>query len=96
VAEHAHRAAAGAGQTGQDADQRGLARAVRPEQAEELAGVDVEAHVVEGAGRAAFAEVRLRDVLEGDGWHVAADCRQRAAFVRVTTPGPMPMRDPNA
>jgi hypothetical protein len=64
VAEHGHGAAARAGQASEDADQRGLARAVGAEQAEELAGLDVEAHIVEGADFAAGAAVRLADVLE--------------------------------
>jgi hypothetical protein len=49
-------------QAGEDADQRRLAGAVRAEQAEELALLDVEADVVEGAHVAARRGVRLGDV----------------------------------
>jgi hypothetical protein len=63
-------------QTGEDADQRRLAGAVRAEQAEELALLDVEADVVEGAHVAASRGVGLGDVDERDGRHGGRDCRE--------------------
>ena len=42
------RAAVGAGQALEDLDRRGLARAVWPEQAEDLAALDLERHAVDG------------------------------------------------
>jgi hypothetical protein len=62
------------------ADQRGLARAVRPEQREDLAGADVEVHVLERleAGRVSLGEV-------GNGGSVA--CSRMARLL-----GPTPCR----
>ena len=69
VAEDPRRAAIGAGQPGQDRDQRRLAGAVRAEQAEELAFGDVERDVVERTHVAARRGIRLGDVDERDGRH---------------------------
>src|SRR5699024_12511637 len=51
VAEHGNRTFAGVGQTGNDVDQGGFAGTVRPEQAEEFATLDVEAHALQRVGR---------------------------------------------
>ena len=64
VPEHQHPAAGCPRQAREDADQCRLTRPVRPEQAEELAGLDVEAHIIERLDGAASAAVRLADVLE--------------------------------
>jgi hypothetical protein len=55
VAHHVARPLGGAGQAGQDRDERGLAGAVGAQQAEELAGLDVEAHAVQRLEGAAGA-----------------------------------------
>ncbi len=61
VAEHFHRALAGERRAGHQADERGLACAVRAQEREDLAAVDVEVEVIEGGesavalGRAAQA-----------------------------------------
>ena len=47
-----HPAAIGRLQTGNDAQQRGLARTAGPQQREELAAADLEAYAVDGANRA--------------------------------------------
>ena len=53
---------------GQDRDRGGLARAVRPEEGEQLAGCDIEADVVDGRGGGLL--VLLRQVSDGDhGFH---------------------------
>ena len=47
VAEH-HAAAIGLTESGQDVEQRALAAAARTHEADELAGTDVEAHIIDG------------------------------------------------
>jgi hypothetical protein len=51
VPGHDGRAAGGRHQRGEHADECAFARAVRPEQAEDLAGVHREAHVIDGQQR---------------------------------------------
>jgi hypothetical protein len=57
----------GARQAGQDADQRGLAGAVGAEQAEELAGLDVEADTPSSARTVPRAPLKVLATLEGNG-----------------------------
>jgi hypothetical protein len=70
---HQHPPLAGARQTGQDADQGGLAGAIGSEQPEKLAFFDVEADVVKGlegfASAAAPGRKGLGNRLKGDRWH---------------------------
>ena len=47
VPAHRHAAFAQIGDAADDADQRGLARAIRPEQREDLAGLDIQIDVVQ-------------------------------------------------
>ena len=63
VAQHPRRAGVGAGQPREDRDQRRLARAVRSQQAEELALLDGEAH----AGQRLHAAEAAGDVVDFDG-----------------------------
>jgi len=82
VAEHRDAAAAGARKAREDGDERRLARAVGPEQAEELALADVEAHLVQRAQRALGTAKGLGDVVEADGdggIHEARNCRKHGA-----------------
>ena len=86
-----HAASGGALDAGGDAKQSGLAAARRPEQAHDLAGLDVEAHMIE---REPLAEA-ARDVLEGQprgegdgrlaagGLAARGDCVASAATARV-------------
>src|SRR4249919_123333 len=60
---HVHRARACVDDAADDADQRGLAGAVRPEQREDLAAMDVEVDVLEGLEAAG---VGLADVADGN------------------------------
>ena len=65
VAEHLDRAGAGQQQGGEYLDERGLARAVRTEQAEKLALLDLQGHVVERVGGTfPFAPERPGDVID--------------------------------
>jgi len=67
----------GTGQTGQDADEGGLAGPVGTQQAEELAFGDVEADAIQGPERALPSLVHLGDALETDGGH-GRDSRETA------------------
>ena len=62
-------AATGLGQTGKQADEGGLARAIGAEQTEELALGNVQAHVLECLKITFGAGVSLGDRLDGDSWH---------------------------
>jgi hypothetical protein len=64
-AEHAHRAGVGQAVALEDLDRRGLARAVGAEEAEHLAGGDVEADAADGLR----AVVGLVEVSDGDRGH---------------------------
>ena len=67
VAADVDAALAQIGDAADDADQRGLARAVRPEQRKNLAGLDVEIDVVQ---RLEAGAVGFREIGDGyDGWH---------------------------
>ena len=86
-AEHAHLAARAVAVALEDLDRRGLAGAVRPEQREGLAAMDVEAHAVDGV----VLPVVLAQVAHAhDGFRfahalsVAADARHPAAPDRVS------------
>ncbi len=64
VAVHRDAALGGARQAGQDADERGLARPVRSEQAEKFTRFDVETDRTQGVEVATRGGVGLGDVLE--------------------------------
>ena len=66
LAKHAHLAGVGPDDVHQDPDERALAGAVRPEQAEDLAGMDVERH----AAKRRRVAVALDDVVEREDGHV--------------------------
>ena len=83
-AEHAHFACVGAPVALEDLDRGGLARAVRPEETEDLTGVDGERESVDGLGRAvALLERgdvdRVRRVHRGRSLAKAADRPLRAS-----------------
>ena len=66
-AVHGHGAAGGRGQAGGDVEQRGLAAAGPAGDDQELAGLDVEVHVVQSGERSGvLAAVRLADSAQGD------------------------------
>ena len=48
MAQHRYAAGAGAGQAGNDIDQGGFTRAVRPQQTEKFAAIDAEVETLEG------------------------------------------------
>ncbi len=66
LSEHPHLAGVGADDVHQDPDERALARTVRAEQPEDLAGVDVKGH----AAQRWVVAVGLRDVIERENHHV--------------------------
>jgi hypothetical protein len=68
VAEHANRAGGGLGKAGGAVDQRGLAGAVRAEQAEELAGLDPQRNATQGLDPGGVA---LEQVIDFEGGHAA-------------------------
>src|SRR5262249_3115357 len=70
VAEHAHLTRGLAHERGNDADQRGLARAVRPEQREEIALLDVE---VDAFQRLHTILIGLDEPADGQGIHRARE-----------------------
>jgi hypothetical protein len=72
VAHHGDASAAGSGEPAEHGNQGGLAGAIGPEQAEELAFVDGEGHAVERAHGAARACIGLGDLIELDGGHGGA------------------------
>ena len=77
--QHQRPPAAGARQPGQNADERGFARAVRPQQAQNAAFGHVKRHLIQrhkGRRAAAQGRVTLADGLKGEGGgHGARDCR---------------------
>ena len=74
------RARIGRLEAGDDAQQRGLARARRPEQRDQLAGVDVQIDVVDrGEGAEAPADVANFDGHGGSCSDAASDSRSRQA-----------------
>lgn len=77
--QHQRPPAAGARQPGQNADERGFARAVRPQQAQNAAFGHVKRHLIQrhkGGRAAAQGRVTLADGLKGEGGgHGARDCR---------------------
>src|SRR5205085_11333195 len=74
-------------QAGQDGDEGGLARAVRPEQPEELAFLDVEGDAVQSLEGAPRSAVGLGDGLEGDRGH-----GEPAILTRGSCPRPRRVR----
>ena len=82
VAHHREAAAVRARQPRQQADQRRLARAVRPQQTEELAGFDVQVDPVEGAHRS----VALGGLPDFDCGH-RGSARSQDGVPRLARPG---------